>query len=305
MLVLYFPMVMIMKNKLSGTLALLFATVIWGSTFIAQSVGMDHIGPMTFQAARCGLGALFLVPVIFLFEKDKKQYIRNWASPKLWKTGFLCGCALFAAAGLQQVGLVYTTAGKAGFITAMYIVLVPLLGLFLKRKPPFTVWISVAVAVAGLYLLSCAGASEVNPGDILILGGALGFAIQITLIDRLAGDLDGLRLNCIQAFVCSALSAVVMAFMESPSFTAVAAAALPIGYAGICSMGIAYSLQIIGQKHLEPTPASLIMSLESVIAALCGWLLLNEQMSRAELLGCVLVFGAVILSQIPIKITHD
>lgn len=290
-----------MKNKLSGSLALLLATVIWGSAFIAQSVGMDHIGPMTFQAARCGLGAAFLVPVIFLFEKEKKQYFKNWANPKLWKTGLFCGCALFMAAGLQQIGLVYTTAGKAGFITAMYIVLVPILGLFLKRKPPMSAWISVVVAVAGLYLLSCVGASEINLGDILMLGGALGFAVQITLVDEMAGDLDGLRLNCIQALVCSLLSALVMAFTETPTVSGIVSAALPIGYAGIFSMGIAYSLQIIGQKHLEPTPASLIMSLESVFAALCGWLLLHEQMSASELCGCALVFSAVIISQLPEK----
>ena len=290
-----------MKNKLSGTLALLFATVIWGSAFIAQSVGMDHIGPMTFQASRCGLGALFLIPIIFLFEKDKKQYFKNWVGAKLWKTGFFCGTALFVAAGLQQVGLVYTSAGKAGFITAMYIVLVPILGLFLKRKPPVSAWISVVVAVAGLYLLSCVGASEINLGDILMLGGALGFAVQITLVDELAGDLDGLRLNCIQAFVCSVFSAVVMFLTETPTFSGIVSAAIPIGYAGICSMGIAYSLQIIGQKHLEPTPASLIMSLESVFAALCGWLLLHERMSPAELCGCALVFCAVIISQLPEK----
>lgn len=290
-----------MKNKLSGTLALLFATVIWGSAFIAQSVGMDHIGPMTFQASRCGLGALFLIPIIFLFEKDKKRHFKNWADAKLWKTGFFCGTALFVAAGLQQVGLVYTSAGKAGFITAMYIVLVPILGLFLKRKPPVSAWISVVVAVAGLYLLSCVGASEINLGDILMLGGALGFAVQITLVDELAGDLDGLRLNCIQAFVCSVFSAVVMFLTETPTISGIVSAAIPIGYAGICSMGIAYSLQIIGQKHLEPTPASLIMSLESVFAALCGWLLLHERMSPAELCGCALVFCAVIISQLPEK----
>ena len=278
---------------------MLLATVIWGSAFIAQSVGMDHIGPMTFQAARCGLGAIFLIPVIFMFDKDKKNYLQKWANVKLWKTGFFCGCALFVAAGLQQVGLVYTTAGKAGFITAMYIVLVPILGLFLKKRPPFVAWISVLVAVAGLYLLSCAGATKINIGDILMLGGALGFAVQITLVDQLATDLDGLRLNCIQALVCSLLSALVMALTETPSIPAIAAAALPIGYAGILSMGIAYSLQIVGQKHLDPTPASLIMSLESVFAALCGWLLLKERMSIPEICGCGLVFAAVILSQFP------
>ena len=302
---LYFSSVMNMKNKLRGSLALILATVIWGSAFIAQSVGMDHIGPMTFRGARCGLGAIFLIPVIFILDNSKKNYLKKWLNVKLWKTGFFCGCALFVAAGLQQVGLVYTTAGKAGFITAMYIVLVPILGLFFKKQPPAAAWFSVVIAVLGLYLLSCVGAAEINIGDILMLGGALGFAVQITLIDRMATDLDGLRLNCIQALVCSALSALVMAFTENPSLPAIAASALPIGYAGILSMGVAYSLQIIGQKHLEPTPASLIMSLESVFAALCGWLLLNEQMSTAELCGCGLVFAAVILSQLPdMKKTH-
>lgn len=290
-----------MKNKLRGSLALAFATIIWGSAFIAQSVGMEHIGPITFQAVRCGLGAIFLLPVIFIFDQDKKSYWKKWADPKLWRTGFFCGCALFVAADLQQVGLVYTTAGKAGFITAMYIVLVPILGLLFRKNPPATIWFSVFLAVAGLYLLSCAGASKINIGDILMLGGALGFAVQITLIDRLAGDLDGLRLNCVQALVCSLLSAVVMVFTETPTISGILDCALPIGYAGILSMGVAYSLQIVGQKHLDPTPASLIMSLESVVAALCGWMFLNEKMTLVELCGCVLVFTAVILSQLPEK----
>ena len=290
-----------MNNKLRGTLALLAATVIWGSAFIAQTVGMDHIGPMTFQAARCGLGALFLIPVIFLLDKDKRQYLRAWANPQLWKTGFFCGCALFVAAGLQQVGLVYTTAGKAGFITAMYIVLVPILGLVFRQKPSLGAWLSVVIAVVGLYLLSCTGDSGINLGDVLMLGGALGFAVQITLVDRMAANLDGLRLNCIQAFVCSMLSAVAMLLTETPTLSGIASSAVPIAYAGILSMGVAYSLQIVGQRHLEPTPASLIMSLESVFAALCGWLFLHERMRPVELTGCALVFCAVILSQLPEK----
>ena len=150
-------------------------------------------------------------------------------------------------------------------------------------------------------MLSCAGATKINIGDILMLGGALGFAVQITLIDRLAADQDGLRLNCIQAFVCALWSAAVMAVTESPTLSALAECAMPIAYAGILSMGVAYSLQIVGQKHLEPTPASLIMSLESVFAALCGWLILKEQMSIPELCGCCLVFAAVIISQLPDK----
>lgn len=294
-----------MKHKWKGILSLMIATIIWGSAFIAQSVGMDHIGPMTFQAARCCLGALFLVPVIFLFERDTKQYIKEWKNPKLWKTGFLCGCALFVAAGLQQVGLVYTTAGKAGFITAMYIVLVPILGVFLRKRVSAGSWLGVICAVAGLYLLSFTGTSQINIGDLLVLGAALGFAVQILLVDRLAGDLDGLRLNCIQALVCGVISGIFMFATEDPRISDILACWLPIGYAGILSMGVAYSLQIIGQKHLEPTPAALIMSLESAYAVLFGWLLLNETMTGLELTGCALVFCAVILSQIPMKKSHD
>ncbi len=288
-----------MKNRLRGIAALLIATVIWGSAFIAQSVGMDHMGPMTFQACRCLLGAVFLVPVVYLFEKDKGQFVHNWKNAKLWKTGFVCGAALFVAAGLQQVGLVYTTAGKAGFITAMYLILVPILGIFLGNRPSPACWAGVALAVAGLYLLSCMGVTGVNLGDMLMLGSAFAFAVQILLIDRMAGDLDGLRLNAIQALVCGSVSAVFMFATEEPNVHNILSSWLPIGYAGILSMGVAYSLQIIGQKHLEPTPASLIMSLESVFAALCGWLLLHEQMTTPELTGCALVFAAVILSQIP------
>lgn len=294
-----------MKNRIHGILALMVATVIWGSAFIAQSVGMDHIGPMTFQAARCTLGAVFLLPVVFLFDKDKKQFLRNWKNPRLWKAGIVCGAALFVAAGLQQVGLVYTTAGKAGFITAMYIILVPIIGIFLGKRPSPACWVSVGLAVVGLYLLSCMGATSINIGDVCVLGGALGFAVQITLIDRMAGELDGLRLNCIQALVCGLISAVFMFMTEEPNIQNILVCWLPIGYAGILSMGVAYSLQIVGQRHLEPTPASLIMSLESVYAVLFGWLLLDESMTVWEMTGCALVFAAVILSQIPMKKSHD
>ena len=290
-----------MKQQLKGTFALLFATVIWGSAFIAQSVGMDLIGPFTFQAVRCVLAVVFLFPLSWLFEKEKKAFVNKWLDPQLWKTGFVCGLALFAAAGLQQMGLVHTTAGKSGFITAMYIVLVPILGLFLKQKPPIFAWFSVLLAVAGLYLLSCVGVTEINIGDIMTLGCAFFFAVQITLIDRLAGNLDGIRLNCVQSLICAALSAAAMFLTEEPNISNILRCWLPLGYAGILSMGVAYSLQIIGQKDLEPTPASLIMSLESVFAALCGWLFLNEQMSFTELCGCGLVFAAVILSQLPEK----
>ena len=294
-----------MKSKLKGSIALLIGTVIWGSAFIAQSVGMDYIGPFTFQTMRSVLAVPFLVLVVFIMDRDRSHFVRSWFSPQLWKAGIPCGIALFIAAGLQQMGIVHTSAGKAGFITAMYIVLVPILGVFLKKKPPFTAWISVALAVCGLYLLSCAGVTQVNIGDLYLLGCALGYAVQITLVDRMAGDLDGLRLNCVQSFVCGIFSGLVMLATEEPVLGNIVACWIPLVYAGVFSLGIAFSLQIIGQKHLEPTPASLIMSLESVFAVLFGWLLLNERMTRYEITGCILVFAAVILSQIPIKKSHD
>lgn len=293
-----------MKNRMRGIIALLVATIIWGSAFIAQSVGMDHIGPMTFLAVRCAMGAAFLIPLSYLFEKDKKEFISKWKNPKLWKTGFICGLALFTASGMQQVGLVYTTAGKAGFITAMYIILVPILGIFLGSRPSPMAWISVGLAVGGLYLLSCVGVSSINIGDILLLGCAMAYAVQITLVDRMSDGLDGIRLNFVQVLVCGVASAVMMFATEDPNPADIVACTVPLAYAGILSTGIAFSLQIIGQKYLEPTPASLIMSLESVFAVLCGWLLLNERMTKYEISGCILVFAAVILSQIPVKKTH-
>lgn len=290
-----------MKNKLRGSLAILIATVIWGSAFIAQSVGMDYIGPFTFQTMRSVLAVPFLIIVIFLIERDPAKSIKKWMQPELWKAGLPCGIALFIAAGLQQMGIVHTTAGKAGFITAMYIVLVPILGIFLHKKPPITSWIGVVLAVIGLYLLSCAGVSQINIGDVYLLGCALGYAVQITLVDQMGSAVDGLRLNCVQSLFCGIFSGTVMFLTEEPVLSNILACWVPLVYAGIFSLGIAFSLQIIGQQHLEPTPAALIMSLESVFAVLFGWLLLHERMSAAELSGCVLVFIAVILSQIPVK----
>lgn len=278
------------------------ATLIWGSAFIAQSVGMELIGPFTFQTARCGLAVLFLIPLTLLFDKGNlRLWKAKWMDKRLWKGGLICGLALFAAASMQQVGLVYTDAGKAGFITAMYIVLVPVLGLFLKRKPPKSALFSVILAVVGLYLLSCMGVSRINLGDILLMGCALGYAVQITCVDSVAEGLDGMRLNCVQALVTTVLSVPFMLFTEEVNSANVLACWLPLCYAGVLSMGVAYTLQIVGQKHLEATTAALIMSLESVIAALCGWLILKETMTTTELLGCGLVFAAVILSQLPEK----
>lgn len=291
-----------MKNKFKGAVSLFAATLIWGTAFVAQSVGMECIGPFTFQAIRCGLAVLFLVPLSFLLEIPRggpRATLARWGNKKLWKAGMICGGALFVAASLQQVGLVYTDAGKAGFLTAMYIVLVPILGLFLGRKVTKSAVFSIVMAVIGLYLLSCLGVSRVNIGDLLLMGCALGYAVQILCVDCFAMDVDGLRLNCIQALVASVLSVPFMVLTEEINLAAILSCTLPLLYAGVMSMGVAYTLQIVGQQHMEPTGASLIMSLESVIAVLSGWLILKETMTGPEILGCCLVFAAVILSQLP------
>lgn len=284
-------------------MVLLLATVIWGTTFVAQSVGMEHIGPFTFQTVRCMLAVLCLLLFIGFMDlrtHNKKVLAGIWKDKKLWKAGVLCGLALFGASSLQQIGLVYTDAGKAGFLTSMYIVLVPISGILLRKKPPRMAFTSVGLAVVGLYLLSCVGVTTVNIGDLYLIGCAFVFTVQITLVDHYAAELDSLRLNCIQCLVC-ALASLIGAFTESPSISAIANCWLPLCYAGILSMGVAYTLQIIGQKNLEPTAASLIMSMESVFAVLGGWLILKERMSGWEIAGCVLVFAAVILSQLPDK----
>lgn len=291
-----------MKKTLHSSLLLLLATIIWGCAFVAQSVGMDHIGPFTFQAVRCFLAVFALLPVIALFDKkDKQPFFKTWLDPVLWKAGIPCGLALFVAVALQQVALLYTTAGKAGFITAMYIVIVPIIGLLLGRKTPITALISVLLAVAGLYLLSYMGVAQINIGDVMLLGCAMAFAVQITIVDKYAAHVDGLRLNCVQSLICAVLSAVFMFALETPDIQPIVQCWLPLCYTGILSMGLAYSLQIIGQKNIEPTTASLLMSLESVFAALAGWLLLKETMTLTELSGCALVFAAVVLSQVPVK----
>ena len=292
-----------MKQQLRGSACLLLATFIWGTTFIAQSVGMDHIGPFTFQAVRCFLAVVALLPVIFLFDRkqqNSKTFLQRWADKRLWKAGILCGIPLFLACNLQQLGLVDTDAGKSAFLTAMYIVIVPVIGIFLKKKPSVMVPISVSLAVCGLYCLSCIGVTQISTGDLLLLACALMFAVQIIFVDRFAGSVDALRLNTIQAGVCAVLSCIVMLFTEKIDWLAVTDCWFPLAYAGILSMGAAYSLQILGQKHLESTTASLIMSLESVFAVIFGCLLLKETMTTWEIIGCILVFLAVVLSQIPI-----
>lgn len=293
-----------MRKQIKSSALLLFATIIWGSAFVSQSVGMDHIDPFTFQAVRCFLAVIGLLPVMLITDRcDKSQggFWARWADKKLWKAGILCGIPLFLACNLQQIGLVDTDAGKSGFLTAMYIVIVPVIGIFLKHKPSIMVPISVCLAVVGLYFLSCKGVTRISTGDLLTIGCAAMFAVQIIAVDTFASSVDALRLNAIQALVCSILSAVMMFITEAPTLSGIGAAWLPLAHAGFLSMGAAYALQIYGQRNLEPTTASLIMSLESVFAAVFGAWILKQTMDKWEILGCSLVFAAVVLSQIPIK----
>lgn len=296
--------VMIMKLRIKGSLMLFLATLLWGSTFVAQSLGMDHVGPFTFQGVRCGIGALALLPIIYLFDRKDghgSDFLKRFQNKTLWKAAFSCAIPLFFATNLQQMGMVTVDAGKSGFLTAMYIVFVPVIGFFLRRKTSPMVPVSVLIAVVGLYFLSCMGVTTVSTGDLLLLACAVAFALQIIFVDKYVDQVDPLRLNCLQAALCSVGSCIVMFFTETPSWDGIQNGFWALCYAGVLSMGIAYSLQILGQKYLEPTLASLIMSMESVIAVLCGCIFLKETMTGWEILGCVLVFTAVILSQIPVK----
>ena len=288
-----------MSKQLKGSLSIILATVIWGSTFVAQSVGVDYVGPFTFLSVRCFLAVFALLLVLFL--RNRKDFVKILTDPRLWKAGIPCGFALFAATALQQIGLIYTTAGKGGFITTMYIILVPIFGLFLKQKPPKTVGISVVLAAIGLYLISGAGFTAINIGDVLMLGCAVAFAVQILIMDRVAGELNSMALNMSQALVCGVVAGVCALCFDTLSWGNILACWFPLCWAGIMSMGIAYTLQIVGQKSIEPTTASLLMSFESVFAAISGWLLLNESFTLTEGIGCALVFGAIMLTQIPVK----
>ena len=294
---------MIMKKRMTGSLMLLLATVIWGSAFVSQSVAMEYMQPFSFQAIRCFLGFLIMLPIIYILDRanGKKGFLTLWQDKLLWKAGILCGISLFLACNLQQFALVDTDAGKSGFLTAMYIVFVPIFGIFRKQKPSALVPVSVILAVAGLYLLSCVGVASIQTGDLFLIGCAIMFAVQINMVDQFVDRVDPMRLNAIQILVCTILSAIMMVTTEAPTVTGIVQCLPQLAHVGFLSMGVAYGLQILGQKRLEQSPAALIMSLESVFAALFGAILLREVMKPHELIGCGLLFAAVILSQIEIK----
>lgn len=279
---------------------LLFLTAcIWGSAFVAQSVGMDFVEPFTFTFARSIIGGIVLIPCIPLLRRIKHE-TRSGITKVEWIGGLLCGVALFAASNMQQLGIVHTTVGKSGFITALYVVIVPIMGILLKKKMPKIIWLCVALSVAGLYLLCMTGESfSLNYGDFLTLICAILFSVHILIIDHFSPKGDGVVISCIQFFACGILSAIVMFFVENPSMTNIVAAKWPILYAGVLSSGVAYTLQVVAQKNVNPTVASLILCLESVVSAIAGWLILHETLTARELLGCGLMFIAIVLAQVP------
>lgn len=289
-------------------ITMLFLTAfIWGVAFVAQSVGMNYIGPFTFSCVRSILGGIVLIPCIWFLDrlKMKEEGVteKRTMSEKEKKTlligGICCGIALCVASNLQQFGVKYTTVGKAGFITALYIVLVPIFGIFLKKKVGVKVWISVAISVVGLYLLCMTEKFSISKGDFLVLLCAIVFSIHILVIDHFSPLVDGVRMSCIQFWITGIISAIPMFLFEKPSLSAIFAAAVPLLYAGVMSSGVAYTLQIVAQKDADPTVASLILSLESVFSVLAGWVVLGQVMSMREICGCVLMFAAIILAQLP------
>lgn len=308
-------------HKLRNTFFLFLTAMIWGAAFVAQSVSMDYIGPFTFICLRSVIGGLFLIPVIIVLdgirkksqnesadvvnsenilhiETEEKQRL-SWKNKQLIEGGIVCGIFLFFANCFQQTGIQYTTVGKAGFITTFYIIIVPLIGLFFKKYCGILTWIGVIIALAGLYFLCITQKLTIQRGDALILCCSVLYAGQILAIDHYNPFVDGVKMSCIQFLIGGVLGAVFMFLFENPSVAMILSAAGPILYTGIMSTGVGYTLQIVGQKGLNPTVAALILSLESVFSALSGYVFLHQVLTTRELIGCVLMFIAIVLAQLP------
>ncbi len=292
------------RHSLRGSIMLLMTAAIWGLAFVAQSDGMNYVGPFTYNACRTLLGGFVLIPVLGLLKllPDKHGEKREQAPLKTTvKGGIICGLIFTVAGMLQQYGIKYTTAGKAGFVTALYIIIVPVFGFILYRRTSLKAWICCLAAMIGFYLLCINEGFSVSVGDLLVLACAFFFAAHIMVVDRFnAKNVNGTLMSCIQFFTAGTIMLICMFIFERPSPDDILAAWLPILYGGVMSCGVAYTLQIIGQRYTEPTTATLLMSLESVFAALSGWLLLGESLTLKELAGCVLVFIAVTAAQINI-----
>ena len=304
-----------MKNRqIRNSLLLVLTALIWGSAFVAQRKGGDVVGPFTFNGIRSFIGSAVLVPVILVLNRVKpSEKIPKTRAEKtvLWVGGICCGAILFLASSAQQLGMYMgTSAGKAGFLTACYILLVPILSLFLKKKCGWNIWVGMGITVIGLYLLCMTDSLRFQASDLMVLLCALLFAVHILVIDYFSPLVDGVRLSCIQFLVCGILSMIPMFFVEMQhSLSGIVVWAqnlqsldawIPILYAGILSCGVGYTLQIIGQNGLNPTLASMLMSLESVFSVLAGWLILQEKMELRQLGGCALIFVAILLAQMPV-----
>ncbi len=278
---------------------LLFITaLIWGFAFVAQRVGMDYVGPFTFNGVRFALGALFLLPLIAFRSRPAAGRAPRANRRETILGGLLAGFVLFTGASLQQVGLVYTTAGNAGFITGLYVVIVPILGIFLGQRTDTGTWAGAVLAVAGLYLLCTTGGMTVSAGDLLVLAGAFFWAGHVLVIGWLSPKMDSFRLAFCQYAACAALSLVVGGIREIITLDALIQGAAPILYGGIMSVGIAYTLQVVGQKHAPSSHAAILMSLEAVFAAVGGWLLLGERLTSRQYLGCTLMLAGMLVSQL-------
>lgn len=291
--------------RAKNALMLVMTAFIWGTAFVAQSMGMDYLGPFTFNGVRSLIGGIALLPCILLLQKWNREEtgakVQNGNRKDLILGGTACGLLIFGASSLQQLGIQYTTAGKAGFITAFYIVIVPALGIFLKKRIGWKVWLAVVIALAGLYFLCITESFTIGKGDALIFLCALVFSLHILVIDYFAPRADGVQMSCIQFFVCGIVSLPFMFLLETPTIAGILAGGVPLLYAGVLSCGVAYTLQIIGQKNVNPAVASLILSLESCFSVLAGWLVLGENLSARETAGCILMFAAIILAQLPDK----
>ncbi len=273
---------------------LLITAIIWGFAFVAQSVGIDQVGPFAFNGIRNVIGGLVLIPVILIINKGD---IKKVLTKDALIGGLCCGLCLFTASMFQQWGIMESTVGKASFITALYVVIVPVLGIFVEKKANLKVWIGVVLSLMGLYLLCMTDTFTLSRGDIFLLIGAFCFSIHILVIDHFSPMADGVVISCLQFFVAGVLNLIVMAFAEHPTWEMIYSGRYSILYAGILSCGVAYTLQVVYQKDVEPTAASLILCLESVFGALGGWLLLGQTLSFREILGCIMMFIAIVMAQ--------
>lgn len=284
-------------KKIRSTIFLFITSIIWGVAFVAQRAGVEYVGSFTFNGVRFALGALALLPVVWFFERGAEDKERRRLTIL---AGLVAGLVLFAAASLQQFGVEFTgSAGKSGFITGLYIVIVPIMGIFLGRKTTGFVWAGAAFALVGFYLLSVRGGfGSVELGDVILFIGAILWAVHILLIDRYAGKISPVSFSVTQYLVCSALSLICAFSFEEVAISSILEGYIPILYAGLLSVGVAYTLQIFGQRHVEPSKASLIISLETLFAALGGALILGELMDARGYIGCALIFTGIIVSQL-------